>query len=121
MQNAYFIAKLSFDTTENEPAKKLQKNIANLQNFAIVDNFALVAGVDVRDVRERLECVVAARREKSERQPERLLEGGQAGVRRHESVRVNRGNENKLARGVHAHTQEIKRNEIYANTSLAYI
>ena len=33
LSNAYFLAKFRFDTTENEPAKKLQ-NFANFPNFA---------------------------------------------------------------------------------------
>ena len=33
LSNAYFLAKFSFDTAENEPAKNLQ-NFANFPNFA---------------------------------------------------------------------------------------
>ena len=46
LSNAYFLAKISFDTAENEPAKNLQKFAKfaqickNLQNFAKFANFA---------------------------------------------------------------------------------
>ena len=33
LSNAYFLAKIRFDTAENEPAKKMQ-NFANFPNFA---------------------------------------------------------------------------------------
>ena len=36
LSNAYFLAKFRFDTAENEPAKNLQKKIANFSNFADV-------------------------------------------------------------------------------------
>ena len=34
LSNAYFLAKFRFDTAENEPAKNLQKHLANFANFA---------------------------------------------------------------------------------------
>ena len=37
LSNAYFLAKIRFDTAENEPAKKLKK-IAKFANFADLAN-----------------------------------------------------------------------------------
>ena len=34
LSNAYFLAKVRFDTAENEPAKNLQKKIENFEKFA---------------------------------------------------------------------------------------
>ena len=43
LSNAYFLAKIRFDTAENEPAKNLQ-NFANFPNFAIPNlSFASLA------------------------------------------------------------------------------
>ena len=49
LSNAYFLAKIRFDTAENEPAKNLQK-FANFANFAN-PNLTAVLRTDLRDDR----------------------------------------------------------------------